>query len=101
MRKSLRVLGSMLACTLIICSMGAAKDSKASGGVAVGDNAPAFQLADQNGKMVSLADLKGKTVVLEWFNANCPVVVRHYKAKTMTTLADKYKDKDVVWLAVD
>jgi len=66
-----------------------------------GDAAPAFSLQDQNGKTVSLADFKGKTVVLEWFNNDCPFVQRHYKEKTMNETADKYKDKDVVWLAID
>jgi len=70
-------------------------------GAAIGKAAPEFSLKDQNGKTVSLADYKGKTVVLEWFNQGCPYVVRHYKAKTMIDTAAKYKDKDVVWLAIN
>ena len=70
-------------------------------GVKAGDDAPAFSLQDQNGKTVSLSDYKGKIVVLEWFNEGCPFVQRHYKAKTMDTTAEKYKDKDVVWLAIN
>src|SRR4051812_17233949 len=102
MRTSIKFLGAMLVCGLIAVSIGAAKDKDSKhGGVAVGDAAPTFSLQDTDGKTINLSDLKGKTVVLEWFNATCPVVVRHHKAKTMTTLADKYKDKDVVWLAVD
>ena len=66
-----------------------------------GNTAPAFSLQDQNGKTVSLSDFKGKIVVLEWFNNGCPFVQRLYKAKTMNDTADKYKDKDVVWLAID
>lgn len=67
----------------------------------VGDAAPPFSLQDQDGKTISLADLKGKTVVLEWFNDGCPYVVRHYKEDTMDATAGKYKDKDVVWLAIN
>src|SRR5690242_12117563 len=67
----------------------------------IGAKAPEFSLKDQNGKTVSLADYKGKTVVLEWFNQGCPYVVRHYKAKTMIDTAAKYKDQDVVWLAIN
>ena len=63
--------------------------------------APDFTLRDHNGKEVSLSALAGKTVVLEWTNPGCPVVRRHYAAKTMVTLADKYRDKGVVWLAVN
>jgi peroxiredoxin len=68
----------------------------------IGKPAPAFSLQDQDGKTVSLADQKGKIVVLEWFNNECPYVVRHYeKEKTMSTLAEKYSSKDVVWLAIN
>lgn len=70
-------------------------------GVKIGEMAPAFSLKDQDGKTVSLADYKGKIVVLEWFNDDCPVVVRCHKAKTMTTIANEFKAKDVVWLAID
>ena len=67
----------------------------------VGSPAPDFSLQDQNGNTVSLADLKGKIVVLEWVNPNCPFVVRHYQAKTFPTLAEKYAQNDVVWLAIN
>ena len=68
----------------------------------IGKPAPAFELQDQNGKTVTLAEQKGKIVVLEWFNNECPFVVRHYeKDKTMATLSDKYSSKDVVWLAIN
>jgi len=69
--------------------------------LAIGGSAPAFTLEDQNSKSVSLSDYKGKTVVLEWINKDCPFVVRHHKAKTMETLAQKYKGNDVVWLAIN
>lgn len=67
----------------------------------IGAPAPQFTLQDQDGKPVSLSDYAGKTVVLEWTNPNCPFVQRHYNEKTMTTLADAYKPKGVVWLAVN
>jgi peroxiredoxin len=67
-----------------------------------GSMAPAFTLKNYEGTTVSLSDYKGKIVVLEWFNYECPFVKYHYeKAKTITTLADKYKDKNVVWLAIN
>lgn len=67
----------------------------------IGAPAPTFSLEDQDGKKVSLSDFAGKIVVLEWTNPDCPFVKRHYAAKTMTTTANKYKDKDVVWLAIN
>ncbi len=67
--------------------------------VEVGKEAPAFTLSDHRGKSVSLADYKGKVVVLEWFNPGCPFVVRHMNDKTMTTTAKKHPE--VVWLGIN
>ncbi len=64
--------------------------------------APAFTLTSFNGKSVSLSDYKNKIVVLEWFNFGCPFSKYHYETKnTMIELANKYKDKNVVWLAIN
>jgi peroxiredoxin len=76
------------------------KDHKHDHPAHVGEKAPAFSLQDQNGKQVTLSDLSGKIVVLEWINPGCPFVVRLGKEQAMKNLADKYKDKDVVWLGV-
>ncbi|MDP8223804.1 MAG: thioredoxin family protein [Candidatus Lernaella stagnicola] len=67
----------------------------------VGASAPDFTLPDQNGKAHKLSDYQGKIVVLEWTNADCPFVKRHYKADTMEKLAAKYQGNDVIWLAVN
>ena len=64
--------------------------------------APDFTLKNYDGNDVKLSDYKGKIVVLEWFNYECPFVRYHYdKASTMKNLAAKYKDKNVVWLAIN
>jgi peroxiredoxin len=67
----------------------------------VGQPAPEFTAKDQDGHDVDLAQLRGKIVVLEWTNPDCPFVRRHYGAKTMRTLSDRFKAQDVVWLAVN
>jgi peroxiredoxin len=70
--------------------------------VEVGSKAPDFTLTNYDGKTVNLTDYKGKIVVLEWFNYECPFVRYHYeKAHTMTELPNEYKDKGVVWLAIN
>ncbi len=69
--------------------------------LAIGKAVPDFKLEDQNGKPVSLADYKGKIVVLEWFNEDCPFVQKHYTAGHMNTLAQKYAADDVVWIAIN
>lgn len=68
--------------------------------VKCGDPAPDFSLKDSTGKDQKLSDYKGKIVVLEWTNPECPFVQRHYgDAKTMIKLAAA--NPDVVWLAID
>lgn len=67
-----------------------------------GRKAPEFELSSFTGAKVKLADLKGKIVVLEWFNFECPFSRYHYETtSTMADLARKYRDKDVVWFAVN
>ena len=72
---------------------------RASADVAVGQPAPAFALQDLDGKTVSLADFKGKTVVLEWINPNCPFSRGHSDKKTMATTAAKHPE--AVWLGIN
>jgi len=63
--------------------------------------APEFTLTSFDGKTVSLSDYKGKIVVLEWFNLECPFVQYHYNtATTMVDLAKKHKGK-IAWLAIN
>lgn len=68
--------------------------------VPTGKSAPAFTLTGIDGKSYSLSDFKGKYVVLEWINFGCPFVKKHYDAKNMQNLQEKWKGKDVVWLTI-
>ena len=67
----------------------------------VGQPAPAFTVQDSSGKTVSLADFKGKHVVLEWVNPGCPYVVKHYGSANMQGTQKDATTKGVVWLAVN
>jgi AhpC/TSA family len=67
----------------------------------VGQAAPNFSAKDVNGKVVSLADFKGKTVVLEWVNPGCPYVRKHYDGGNMQSTQQDALAKNVVWLAVN
>ncbi len=67
----------------------------------VGTPAPPFKLTDAKGKTHSLADLKGKYVVLEWFNPECPFVKKHYGSGNMQKLQQEYAGKGVVWMSID
>jgi peroxiredoxin len=63
--------------------------------------AAAFTLPNQEGKEVKLSDFKGKIVVLEWMNYDCPFVKAEYKAGVMKQTAEKYAKQGVVWLAIN
>ena len=67
----------------------------------VGSAAPDFSLTDAKGKSHSLSQYKGKYVVLEWFNPECPFVKKHYGSGNMQKLQQEYTSKDVVWLSID
>ncbi len=63
--------------------------------------APGFTLTDTNGQKHSLSDYKGKFVVLEWFNPDCPFVKKHYDSGNMPQLQKQYTAKGVIWLSID
>jgi len=67
----------------------------------IGEAAPDFTLTDVNGKTHSLSDYKGKVVVLEWLNHECPVTNRYTKTNVMRNTLAKFKGKPVAWLAID
>jgi peroxiredoxin len=67
----------------------------------VGQAAPNFSVTDASGKAVSLADFKGKTVVLEWVNPGCPYVRKHYDSANMQATQKGATGTGVVWLAVN
>jgi len=66
-----------------------------------GGAAPEFSINDTAGKAVKLADFKGKFVVLEWTNPECPFVQKHYVSQNMQALQKEWASKDVVWLSIN
>lgn len=69
--------------------------------VDVGQPAPGFSLSDSNGKTRTLDEFKGKTVVLEWTNAECPFVRKHYDSSNMQAQQREATAAGVVWLAIN
>jgi len=65
-----------------------------------GQPAPDFTLSDTSGKAVKLSDFKGKYVVLEWVNPDCPYVQKHYNSANMPGLQKEYAGK-VTWLTIN
>src|SRR5258705_4066650 len=69
--------------------------------VEVGKPAPDFTGTDINGKTVHLSDYKGKVVVLESYNSDCPFCMNHYKTGAMQELQRDVATNGVVWLLVN
>lgn len=67
----------------------------------IGAQAPDFALADVDGKVVKLQDFRGKTVVLEWFNPDCPFVRNSHGKGSLKGLAERHAKDGVVWLAIN
>jgi peroxiredoxin len=84
-----------LALALILATVSTAWAAK------VGQPAPEFSAPDLQGKNVKLSDYRGKYVVLEWTNPECPYVQRHYNSGNMPQLQKELGGKDVVWLTVN
>ncbi len=67
----------------------------------IGKPAPEFMAQDTNDNHVMLSDFKGKTVVLEWTNPDCPFVKKHYDGGNMQALQTEATKDGVVWIAID
>jgi peroxiredoxin len=69
----------------------------------LGEAVPDFELVDSTGKTHKLSDYKGKIIVLEWINRECPWVVKAYKASACQDAVKKSRqiDENVVWLAIN
>ena len=72
----------------------------ASAAVEPGETAPEFTLTDSKGTSHKLSDFRGKLVVLEWLNHECPFVKKHYSGGDMQKLQKEYTAKGVIWLSI-
>jgi peroxiredoxin len=71
------------------------------GAAEVGQPAPNFTLTDITGQTHSLSDFRGKTVVLEWVNQECPFVVKHYESGNLPATQKAATADGVIWLAIN
>jgi alkyl hydroperoxide reductase subunit AhpC len=91
------LLGTVAALSV---SLPLAATAFAAGDATVGEPAPAFEGTTATGKTLSLADYRGKTVVLEWTNHECPYVRKHYGAENMQRTQKSAVDQGAIWLSV-
>jgi peroxiredoxin len=89
MKKTVSILATMLFATAVFAA------------VEIGKPAPDFTGTDINGKTVKLSDYKGKIVVIESYNADCPYCANQYKSGATQDLQKQLADEGVVWLIVN
>jgi peroxiredoxin len=87
----------LLAFTTLLCALCLSAQLQAA---KIDAPAPEFTLTGSRNQTVSLSDFKGKLVVLEWTNNECPFVRKHYESGNMQKLQRDYTAKDVVWLSI-
>jgi hypothetical protein len=85
----------------LAATIAVAFSASAFAAVTIGQPAPDFSLTDINGKAHRLSDYKGKTVVLEWVNPECPFVKKHYESGNIPKLQQAATADGVVWLSVN
>jgi hypothetical protein len=74
--------------------------SSAAAAVQIGQPAPDFTAVDSKGNKVQLSEFRGKTVVLEWTNADCPYTRKHYASGNMQSVQGLALKDGIVWLTV-
>jgi peroxiredoxin len=89
------------AAVVVLLASLATPDARVQAAAVVSEPAPDFKLTDSNGTPHSLGALKGKFVVLEWVNFDCPFVAKHYGTGNMQRLQKAYAGQGVVWLSVN
>lgn len=95
--KPLVIIGLTL---LLLLQIGDIRTSSARGDDGTPSVADDFTLIDTHGRHHRLSDYRGKYVVLEWLNYDCPFVRKHYNSGNMQRLQKMYTEKGVVWLSI-
>jgi AhpC/TSA family len=95
-------LPALLLAALFMGAITAAAPSAAAAGAApqIGQPAPEFTATDSKGNSLSLSQYHGKTVILEWTNAECPYTHKHYASGNMQSVQALAQKNGVVWLSV-
>jgi hypothetical protein len=92
---------ALIAVTVMIVGVTCSETSAfAAGAAQIGQPAPEFTATDSKGAPVSLSRYRGKVVVLEWTNADCPYTHKHYASGNMQSLQSLAQRNGVVWLSV-
>lgn len=98
--KSRREILTVLAAAAAAAGVAQTAATPAAANPQTGTPAPDFTATDSKGKLQALAAYKGKTVVLEWTNHECPYTVKHYATGNMQALQKAATDSGAIWLTV-
>lgn len=93
-------LGTLISACTTDVTAGSSEQGAVANPEVTSSAAPPFTLPAADGKSVSLSDFKGKYVVLEWWNFECPFVVKHYSGN-MQKLQKEFTEKGVIWLTIN
>jgi peroxiredoxin len=97
LRKGLFVVALAGVAGAVLYTTSVAQESKAR----IDEMAPDFTLKDYHGKEFKLSEFRGKVVVLEWVNQDCPVTRRVHQQDRIQGTYRKYAEKGVVWVGID
>jgi hypothetical protein len=94
--------GVTAAAVILVLVVGMVGIFKAAAGAPpqIGQPAPEFNAVNSKGESVRLSDYRGKTVVLEWTNADCPYTRKHYTSGNMQSVQALAQKSGIVWLTV-
>jgi peroxiredoxin len=95
-------LGITAAAAIAALLLGMVGIFKVAAGAApqIGQVAPDFTAIDAKGNAVHLREYRGKTVVLEWTNADCPYTRKHYSSGNMQSVQALAQKNGIVWFSV-
>jgi hypothetical protein len=99
-RRTMLMAGGALVAIAAGASIAIFGGDEAVASVETGAAAPAFSVQDASGATRTLAEFRGRTVILEWTNHGCPYVRKHYDAGNMQALQRDATADGIVWLQV-
>jgi peroxiredoxin len=91
---------AVVAIVALVAGMVGILGSAASAAPQIGQLAPDFSAQDSKGDSLHLSQYRGKTVVLEWTNADCPYTRKHYSSGNMQSVQELAQQNGIVWLTI-
>jgi peroxiredoxin len=91
---------AVVAIVALVAGMVGILGSAANAAPQIGQVAPEFSVQDSMGDSLHLSQYRGKTVVLEWTNADCPYTRKHYTSGNMQSVQKLAQEKGIVWLTI-